>query len=148
MTQDKDKTPVAQNIATRCTKCKRELNHTVISHTLEGIVARVQCRTCGSEHKYCPAKKKAAPKTARATGSTSGMTAAAKNAALDALDFAALPEKLKNKERVPYSMSGSFKFNNVIDHAAFGIGIVIKLSHQRMDVLFSDGLKTLACDKG
>jgi len=148
MTQDKDKTPVAQNIATRCTKCKMELNHTVISHTLEGIVARVQCRTCGSEHKYYPAKKKAAPRAARTARSTAGQTAAARKAAIDALDFERLSEKLRNRERVPYSMSGSFKFNDVIDHAAFGIGIVIKLFHQRMDVLFSDGLKTLACDKG
>lgn len=148
MTLDKDKTPVAQNITTRCTKCKMELNHTVIAHTLEGIVARVQCRTCGSEHKYYPAKKKPTPRAARTAGSTAGKTAAAKKAAIDALDFEALSERFKNKERVPYSMSGSFKFNDVIDHVTFGMGLVIRLSHQKMDVLFSDGLKTLACDKG
>ncbi|MBW2561292.1 MAG: hypothetical protein JRE40_10625, partial [Deltaproteobacteria bacterium] len=74
MTLDKDRTPVAQNIATRCTKCKMELNHTVISHTMEGIVARVKCRTCGSEHKYHPEKKKAAPRAARSAGSTATKT--------------------------------------------------------------------------
>ncbi|MBW2561707.1 MAG: hypothetical protein JRE40_12745 [Deltaproteobacteria bacterium] len=148
MTQDKDRTPVAQNIATRCTKCKMELNHTVISHTLGGIVARVKCRTCGSEHKYYPEKKKATPRAARSAGSTATKTAAARKAAAAALDFEALSEKLKDRERVPYSMSGSFKLNDVIDHAAFGMGIVIKVSHQRIEVLFSDALKTLACDKG
>jgi len=147
MTQDKDKTPVAQNIATRCTKCKMELNHTVISHTITGIVARVKCRTCGSEHKYYPEKKKTTPRTTRSTGSAATKTAAAKKAAAAALNFEALSEKFKNRERVPYSMSGSFKLNDVIDHATFGMGIVIKVSHQRIEVLFSDGLRTLACNK-
>ena len=37
MIQDKDRTPVAKNIATRCTRCKMELNHTVIAHTIVRI---------------------------------------------------------------------------------------------------------------
>jgi len=144
MTPDKDRTPVAQNISTRCTKCKMELNHTVISHTMDGIVARVQCRTCGSEHTYHPEKKKAPRKTAR----TTGKTAAAKKSQPTASDFAALSERLRDREPVSYSMSGSFKRDDVIDHPAFGIGLVMKDSHQRIEVLFSGGLKTLACDRG
>lgn len=143
MTQDKDRTPVAQNIATLCTKCKMELNHTVIAHTMEGIVARVQCRTCGSEHKYHPEKKKAAPRAAR----PAGRTASARRIPV-VPDFTELAEKLKGREPVSYSMSGSFRVDDVIDHASFGTGIVLKASHQRIEVLFSGGLKTLACGRG
>ncbi len=143
MIQDKDRTPVAKNIATRCTRCKMELNHTVIAHTMEGIVARVQCRTCGSEHKYHPEKKNAA----RVTGRVGGRTASTRRVT-PAPDFAQLAEKLKDREPVPYSMSGSFKIDDVIDHAAFGMGIVLKVSHQRIEVLFSGGLRTLAFGRG
>ncbi|OQY49413.1 MAG: hypothetical protein B6240_03415, partial [Desulfobacteraceae bacterium 4572_87] len=64
-TKDKDRTPVAQILETQCTKCKLPLTHTVVLHNAEGIVARVQCRTCGSEHKYYPDKKKTAKKPAK-----------------------------------------------------------------------------------
>ena len=120
-----------------------ELNHMVVSHNMEGIVARVQCRTCGSEHKYHPEKKKSPPRTARAAGST-----AATRKIPVAPDFAKLSEKLRNKEPVPYSMSGSFKVDDVIDHATFKLGLVTKVSHQRVEVLFFDGPRTLACDRG
>ena len=39
MIADKDKTPVAQNVVTTCTKCKMELSHVVIAHNEAGIVA-------------------------------------------------------------------------------------------------------------
>ena len=64
-TKDKDRTPVAQILETKCTKCKLLLTHTVVLHNSKGIVERVQCRTCGSEHKYHPEKKKAAKKPAK-----------------------------------------------------------------------------------
>ncbi len=57
MTKDKNRTPVAQDLVTRCTRCKLELSHVVVVHNLEGIVDRVKCKTCGSEHKFSPDKK-------------------------------------------------------------------------------------------
>ena len=144
MTQDKDRTPVAQDITTLCTKCKMELNHTVIAHTEDGIVARVQCRTCGSEHKYHPEKKKASRKAASATGKTPRQKAAGRKTST-VPDLAKLLEKVKDKTTVPYSMSGTFRVNDVIDHATFGVGLVMKTSRQRINVLFSDALRTLVC---
>ncbi len=35
MMKDKDRTPVAQNVITVCTKCAMELNHVVIAHKYE-----------------------------------------------------------------------------------------------------------------
>ncbi len=49
MTKDKDRTPVAQNVVTKCTKCEMELDHVVVAHDAMGIVERVKCHTCGSE---------------------------------------------------------------------------------------------------
>ena len=143
MTQNKDRTPVAQSITTSCTKCKMELSHIVICHTMEGIVARVKCRTCGSEHKYHPEKKKTSRKTARVTGRT-----AASRKVPAAPDFEQFSEKLRNREPVPYSLSGSFKVDDVINHTTYGMGLVTKVSRQRIWVLFFDGLRTLVCDWG
>ena len=60
--KDKDRTPVAKDLVTRCARCNLELSHVVVVHNLEGVVDRVKCKTCGSEHKYRPNKKKAPSK--------------------------------------------------------------------------------------
>ena len=141
MIKDKDRTPVAQELVTRCTKCKLELNHVVVVHNLEGIVDRVQCKTCGSEHKYRPDKKKAPVKTPNKK----------KRTVTKKEDFAEtferLAEKFKEKEPVNYSMSGSFKTDEVIDHKTFGMGIVTSVSYRKMEVAFSEGPRILACDR-
>jgi formylmethanofuran dehydrogenase subunit B len=141
MTTDKDKTPVAENLITMCTKCKMELSHVVIAHNTKGVVTKVKCHTCGSEHKYSPAKK-----TSRKTAKTSKKGGRTKKADY-AEEFQKLAEKYKEKEPVHYSMSGSFKPEDVIDHQNFGMGIVMNVSYQKMEVAFPDGLRILVCDR-
>jgi len=143
MTKDKDKTPVAQNVITMCTKCKMLLDHVVVSHNKEGTVEKVKCSTCGSEHKYRPEKKKTPKKTVKAAKKKS--TRAKK---VDPKrDFETLAEKFKGKEPVRYSMSGSFKGDDVIDHKTFGMGIVISASYNKMEVVFSDRPRILVFNR-
>ncbi|OQY44964.1 MAG: hypothetical protein B6240_09475, partial [Desulfobacteraceae bacterium 4572_87] len=97
-TKDKDRTPVAQILETQCTKCKLPLTHTVVLHNAEGIVERVQCRTCGSEHKYHPEKKKAAKKPVKKPRAKK----AKKPTAADI--FEQLAQKFQEKKPVPYTM--------------------------------------------
>jgi formylmethanofuran dehydrogenase subunit B len=139
MTKDKDRTPVAQNLITMCTKCEMELNHVVVAHDAGGIVERVKCLTCGSEHKYRPDKKRATKKTSKKSISTQEVDLTK--------TFEKLAEKFKEKKPLPYSMSGSFKNDDVIDHKTFGMGIVISASHDKMEVAFSDGPRILACNR-
>jgi hypothetical protein len=142
MVENKDKTPVAQNVITMCTKCKMELNHVVVSHNKDGIVAKVKCHTCGSEHKYQPEKKKAAKKSPVTRKKSS------RTKKLDyAEEFAKLAETFRGKKPVPYSMSGSFKKDDLIDHKTFGKGFVTNVSYQKIDVLFSDGFRLLASER-
>ena len=139
MTRDKDRTPVAQNVVTMCTKCEMELNHVVVAHNATGIVERVKCHTCGSEHKYCPDKKRATKKSSKQSISTHDLDLTK--------TFEELAEKFKKKERLPYSMSESFKNDDVIDHKTFGMGIVMRASHDKMEVAFSDGPRILVCNR-
>lgn len=142
MVEDKDRTPVARTVVTLCSKCKMELNHVVIAHNMEGIVERVKCNTCGSEHKYRPGKKTEVKKkttTKRAT----------RKKKLDPAEiFDSLDEKFKDKNPVPYSMSGSFNEQDVIEHKVFGKGFVTSLpKSKQIEVAFIDGSRTLACKR-
>jgi len=120
-----------------------ELNHVVVCHTMEGIVARVQCRTCGSEHKYHPEKKKTPKKIDRTTVKP---RASQKVPAASATPSPELLEKLQNKGSIPYNLSGSYNVDDVINHETYGKGLVTKASRQRIWVLFLDGPRTLVCN--
>ena len=144
--KDKDRTPVAKDLVTRCARCNLELSHVVVVHNLEGVVDRVKCKTCGSEHKYRPDKKKAPSKAPNKSKTLKKKHAIAKKDDFSK-EFEKLAEKFKGKEPVTYSISGSFKTDDVIDHKTFGMGIVRNVSFQKMEVLFSEGLRLLACDR-
>jgi hypothetical protein len=140
--KDKDRTPVAQILVTQCTRCKLPLTHTVVLHNSEGIVERVQCRTCGSEHKYYPEKKKTVRKSAKKTRSPS------KSRKPDAARvFERLSEKFQDKEPVTYRMQDSYKMDDVIQHKTFGKGFVTEVSYQKIEVAFSDASRMLVCDR-
>ena len=56
-----------------------------------------------------------------------------------------LIEKFKEKTPLQYKMTGSFNKDDVIDHDTFGKGVVIDSHYKRIDVLFSDKIRTLVC---
>jgi len=139
MAIDINRTPVAENVMTMCTKCEMELNHVVVAHNAGGIVERVKCHTCGSEHKYRPDKKRATKKTSKKSISIQEVNLTK--------TFEELAEKFKKRMPLPYSMSGSFKNDDVIDHKTFGMGIVISASHDKMEVVFPDEPRILVCNR-
>lgn len=142
-TKDKDRTPVAQILVTQCTRCKLPLTHMVVTHNSEGIVERVQCRTCGSEHKYKPEKKKMVKKAAKKKTKSRAKSRKPDPAAI----FEQMAGKFQDKDPVPYTMQGSYKADDVIDHKTFGKGFVTEVSYQKMDVTFVDGPRILVCDR-
>lgn len=136
---DIDRTPVAKDIITVCTKCNLELNHIVVRHNTEGIVDRVKCHTCGSEHKYKPvSKKKAASATPRKR------TVKKKS---PEKEYEKLLKKYGDREPVPYNIKASFSEGDLIVHKTFGTGIVSEVSFQRIDVVFPEGMKALAAER-
>ena len=141
MIKNKDRTPVARDLVTRCTKCKLELSHVVVFHNPEGIVQKVKCKTCGSEHKYHPDKKKAPAKTVKKKKRT-----VTKKEDF-AKEFQRLFEKFSEKEPLQYGISGLFEKDDLIDHKTFGMGIVKNVTYQKMEVAFSEGPRILACGR-
>ena len=141
MIKDKDRTPVARDLVTRCNRCKLELSHVVVFHNQEGIVEKVKCKTCGSEHKYRPDKKKTPSKTGRKKKRT---VTKKKDFAIE---FQELSEKFNEKEPLQYRISGLFEKDDVIDHKTFGMGFVKNVTYQKMEVAFFEGPRTLACGR-
>ncbi len=142
MENNKDKTPVAQNVITMCTKCNIKLEHVVLFHNTEGIIEKVKCLTCGSEHRYHPEKSKSPKKTVK----TPQKGRRTKKPDLTK-DFETLTEKFKGKDPVRYSMSKSFKADDMIEHKTFGLGVVVSASYAKMEVVFSDRLRILVCNR-
>ena len=138
---EKDKVPVAGDILTRCTKCKLELRHIVVSHNSEGIVGRVKCCTCGGEHKYYSDQQRALAKKKKEK--------AAKVAKKDrdAERYARLLEQNQGKKKIPYGMFQKYKDHDIIDHKTFGTGVITTAYSQKIDVLFETGLRILACNR-
>jgi len=113
----------------------------VIAHDKEGLVARVKCNTCGSEHKYYSDKRRAAIKQKKEKAAK-----VAKNKR-EAEYYARLMENSGHKKVVSYDMSETYDTDDIIDHKTFGKGIVINAYFQKMDVLFESGLRILACNR-
>ena len=60
--------------------------------------------------------------------------------------FERLLKKFNDKTPIIYKMTESFKKDDLIDHATFGKGVVVESDNKRIDVQFSDKLRTLVCD--
>jgi len=152
---DPDKTPVAQDVFTYCTKEKIDTWHVVMAHTASGVVDRVKCKACTSEHKYKSKKPLLAKKSAstsssllRKIGQTQFSSATRKSASVS--EAAALSDiwfkgikKWGEKAVISYSPETTFSVGEVCTHSTFGKGVVQGRRENRVDVLFEAGLKTL-----
>ena len=135
-----------------CGKCKLERVHNVVA-LIDGEVAKVVCKMCGSRHKYKPIDPEpdgSAPKAAGRGGATkkkkpSGTRRTASAKSLESQWEAAMAENDPANSRT-YSMDGSFEEGEVIEHQEFGHGLVSQvIAGGKMQVLFKDGPKRLIC---
>ena len=122
-------------IEARCTKCRKITNHTIVEMK-DTTPAKVQCNTCQGQHLY--RKPKAIPQTA-------AMKAANVKRA-EQKKWVALQTDIEGKNAKQYSMDIEYKFDSVVKHPKFGLGLVQRFTGTRkMEVLFEDGLKTMRC---
>lgn len=123
------------------------LNHVVVSE-VDGVVSKVQCRTCGSLHKYRdvsggkPAGK-TRERTTKLVKAKSGARAVPSSLLrLWQMKKDALPDDAVKFE---YRSDSEYEEGDVVEHAKFGIGFVERvISRNRVEILFKDGLKLMA----
>ncbi|MBK5277217.1 MAG: hypothetical protein JJE30_19480 [Desulfuromonadales bacterium] len=134
-------------IVTKCTRCRAELNHTIVAMVGDKIV-RVECDTCHGTHAYH------APKTVKeAAAAKTGQTkvAAARKAKADPdeadrEEWASLQSGMDPDKAVRYDMNATYRVNTLLIHSHFGLGIVkAVLPPNKIAVLFQDSKKLLRC---
>ena len=133
-------------VETRCTRCRKIMNHTIVAMVGEKIV-RVECNTCHGIHNYHPIKVAKEPTAARTTEKKAASPRAPKAdpAAAAAVEWAARLANLDPDRAVTYDMSGTYRVNTQLSHAQFGLGIVQSVMPNKIEVLFQEGKKLLRC---
>jgi hypothetical protein len=140
-----------------CTKCQLLLGHRIVAMN-EGKPIKVECLTCRTVHMYrarAPGQKAAPGSTPSKSSSSSPSTARASRApaptkaaqaeALRTLSWEkAIAGKAMNEFKA-YRVSIGFEEGDLVRHARFGDGVVIRvLDPRKIEVLFKDDTKTLA----
>ena len=129
--------PVAKSFYTLCKKCGIDRYHVVLAHT-SPTTAKIECEVCKSRKSYSLPK---AGTTKRAA--TAGAAARVSSARSHTGQYEIFNQKKMGDEGVPYSIKASFAEGQKINHPKFGVGFAVKIFQDKVDVIFSDEVRTL-----
>ena len=119
-----------------CTRCQLELAHVVVA-MVQGRVARVQCKTCGTVHAY---RRSEGPSPRRTDAGPGGARRA--SAARSAYDELMQGKDISRAQR--YKPTLRFAPGDVLHHPTFALGLVAKLlSDDKIEVVFADATRVL-----
>lgn len=140
-----DKIRPSSEIDAYCTKCRLVTNHRVVA-MVGDVVKRVICLTCNGQHNFRPPPGQKAP---RSTGPRRVTKDKKRDRTVASKPFEHWQElrAALDPENPPeaYNMKDAYAVGQVIDHAKFGIGFVIKVQGpKKIEVMFETELKTLA----
>ncbi len=154
----RQKLSVGGEVVAYCTKCRLDLDHRIIAMVASSLV-KVECRTCGSHHRY---HRPMADRVAEARGALSPRAPRASSPSLPRSPSArALAEAQADNEREKvwqsriagqpssafkaYSPRSTFEQDSLLRHTKFGDGYVVRvIDSGKIDVMFSDGSRVLA----
>ena len=137
---------VGGDVLTRCNKCELDLWHTVIAK-VEGLIRRVKCNTCKTEHSLRGEAK--LPSHKRVAAKAPMTTIVRVQNRVPKKPLSELLQGREEEERIPYSPSAKLAKNVLVQHPTFGVGIVTDLSGDKTKatVLFESGEKVLAANR-
>lgn len=126
---------VGDPIEGRCTKCRKNTDHIVVT-VVEEAPGKVRCGTCSREHKYRPPTAAKKPTARLAT----------QHRDAERKEWESLRPAMNAAKATDYSMENSYKAKSLINHPAFGLGLVQRVvGSQKIEVLFEDGKKMMRC---
>jgi len=118
-----------------CNKCKLTLAHTILA-LVDGVPAKVKCNTCGNEHAYRVKRKARTGRRTRASRPSGPAEAEA--------TWQRLLSSVGAGPKRRYNMYEEFDKEEVVDHPAFGPGVVTDLiGSTKIEVTFRTGPKIL-----
>ena len=131
---------VRGNVDGWCTKCKLLLAHTIIAMA-NNMPVKVKCNTCNSSHKFRP-KQSGISKPRAAKPKSSARKVKTQEANYN--DYMSRLTDYDLTRVKIYSMDGSYKKDEIIEHFKFGVGIVLSLiPTNKIEMLFKDGPRVL-----
>jgi hypothetical protein len=135
-----------------CTRCRMNLNHRIIA-VVGDEIQRVNCLTCGSDHKYH--LPKGTNDNEDSTGNRKGASPPSKRKTKAARSTAAKGEWSTFMSQMPedlvprsYRITDAYAATDYIEHPVFGTGRVLSVpGTQKIEVIFKEGRKILVCNK-
>ena len=159
---------VGSFVESMCGKCNDVMGHTIVA-MVGSTVAKVECRICGSVHRYRPPVRETSGASVTMKRGRDGTAVPSRISAPASAPRPAAPRKKANKpdpasqaralwvamsnKRAdetarPYAMHESFAAQELVNHPLFGLGEVRAIiPPDKMDVLFQDGIKRLMQNK-
>ncbi len=118
-----------------CRKCREDHLH-VICAMVDGAIAKVECKCCGSTHRF------RSPHTVASTRRKAPQSERSSHGRASREELTLPPDGSLYKA---YNLKTNFRVLDLIDHPKFGHGRVIRLlSQSKMEVHFGNGRKLLA----
>lgn len=118
----------------RCTKCRKNNEHTVLT-VIEENPAQVECTICNRQHKYRPPTAVKKP-----------VSRQNQHKDIERKEWETLRPSMNTAKATDYSMTETYKAKALINHSLFGLGLVQRvIGAQKIEVLFEDGKKTMRC---
>ncbi len=136
---------VGQEIISYCLSCKLDLKHVVVAHKSgnSGAIAKVKCGTCMQIHAF---RSNPGEKANQAAIKRKAKGPAREKAQVVPIEVE-WREQLSAKQNAPqieYAPSKEFKAGDVIDHHAFGCGVVKTVRDgNKFEVIFQRDVKIL-----
>lgn len=151
-TRPLDDIRVGGEIDAVCTRCRIITNHRIVA-MVDGLVKRVICLTCDSQHNYRQPPGQKGPAAAKVVrvGREMKKTSAPSGGARVFAQWVRNRETLSESGETPlaYSINQVYEPGQAIEHAKFGLGFVQKIiPPNKMEVMFENEIKTLAMNMG
>jgi hypothetical protein len=134
--------PVAKSFYAFCKKCDADRYHVVLAHTT-ATSAKIECEICKSKKTYSLPKastKTGKPLTGAAAKKREQTMSSRKSSHRNEFDMLMSNE---NAKVMPYTMKAKFEKNQKLDHPKFGMGFIKEAQSDKIEVVFSDEVRTL-----
>ena len=144
-TRPLDDIRVGGEIDAVCTRCRILTNHRIVA-MVNGMVKRVICLTCQSQHNYRqpPGEKKEAGARVMRVSKEMKKTSAPSGGARIFAQWVKSKEELNEAPR-PYKLQSAFETGEALEHPKFGLGFVQRvIPPNKIEVMFEAEIKTLA----
>lgn len=123
---------VAQRFYTDCKKCGVERYHVVLAHT-NATSAKIECEVCHAKRQFKLPSKQAKKRSA--------VKPSAKKIALSRWDE--VKDRVSEGSKVAYNMKQKFSKDTTLQHPKFGLGLIVGVTPQSIEVVFEDTTRSL-----